>query len=211
MSCSLSRKSSGRRRSGPGSMSSSAPLPGRGGGRGRRGGRRRRPSPLPSDPLPVCGHGDVGKGSALARRRLVVVDVSVNMFGKFQQSPIYSGRCLLPLLRQSGGHSGYATETGTVVTGAVLGLGCFPARYCATTGPHGPESAETCGASTGAVLGQGRAMPVVNDRCLWSDSAENCGFSAVAVRRRGRRHLCRGAETVSHGPVQDHRAYVAVH
>ena len=45
-------------------------------------------------------------------------------------------------------------------TGAVLGQGCFPARYCASTGPHGPESAETCGASTGAVLGQG-VLPVV--------------------------------------------------
>ena len=38
-SCSLSRYSSGRRRSGPGFLSSSAPLPRRGGGRGRRGGR----------------------------------------------------------------------------------------------------------------------------------------------------------------------------
>ena len=27
-------------------------------------------------------------------------------------------------------------------TGAVLGQGCFPARYCATTGPLGPHSAE---------------------------------------------------------------------
>ena len=84
-------------------------------GGGRRGGRRRRPSPLPSDPLPVCGHGDVGKGPALARRHLVVVDVSVFMHDKFQQSPVYSGRCLLPFLRQSGGHSSCATETGTAV------------------------------------------------------------------------------------------------
>ena len=38
-SCSLSRSSSGRRRSGPGFVSSSAPLPRQGGGRGRRGGR----------------------------------------------------------------------------------------------------------------------------------------------------------------------------
>ena len=45
-------------------------------------------------------------------------------------------------------------------TGAVLGQGCFPDRYCATTGPYGPESAETCVASTGAVLGQG-VLPVV--------------------------------------------------
>ena len=81
----------------------------------RRGGRGRLPSPLPSVPPLVCGHGDVGKGPALARRRLVVVDVSVNMYDKFQQSPIFSGRCLLPFLRQSGGHSNYATETGTVV------------------------------------------------------------------------------------------------
>ena len=35
MSCSLSRNSSGRRRSGPGFLSSSAPLPRRAGGRGR--------------------------------------------------------------------------------------------------------------------------------------------------------------------------------
>ena len=39
----------------------------------------------------------------------------MNMFDKFQQSPIFSGRCLLPFLRQSGGHSNYATETGMVV------------------------------------------------------------------------------------------------
>ena len=78
------------------------------GERGKRGGRRRRPSPLPSDPPPVCGHGDVGKGPAFARRRLVVVDVFVNMYDKFQQSPFYTGRCLLPFLRQSGGHSCYA-------------------------------------------------------------------------------------------------------
>ena len=70
------------------------------GERGKRGGRRRRPSPLPSDPPPVCGHGDVGKGPAFARRRLVVVDVSVSMYDKFQQSPFCSGRCLLPFLRQ---------------------------------------------------------------------------------------------------------------
>ena len=89
------------------------------GGRGKRGGRRRRPSLLPSDPPPVCGRGDVGKGPAFARRRLVVVDVFVNMYDKFQQSPFYSGRCLLPFLRQSGGHSSYATETGTVVYCAV--------------------------------------------------------------------------------------------
>ena len=38
-SCSLSRSSSGRRSSGPGFVSSSAPLPRQGGGRGRRGGR----------------------------------------------------------------------------------------------------------------------------------------------------------------------------
>ena len=38
-SCLLSRYSSGRRRSGPGFLSSSAPLPRQGGGRGRRGGR----------------------------------------------------------------------------------------------------------------------------------------------------------------------------
>ena len=48
-----------------------------------------------------------------------------------------------------------------------------------------------------------------------SDTAENCGDAAVAARRffvPGRRHLCRGAETVSHGPVQDHRnSPVAVH
>ena len=38
-------------------------------------------------------------------------------------------------------------------------------------------------------------------------SAENCGDSAVAARRLffepGRRHLCRGAEADSHGPVQE--------
>ena len=78
------------------------------GERGKRGGRRRRPSPLPSVPPPVCGRGDVGKGPAFARRRLVVVDVFVNMYDKFHQSPFYSGRCLLPFLRQSGGHFCYA-------------------------------------------------------------------------------------------------------
>ena len=39
-----------------------------------------------------------------------------------------------------------------------------------------------------------------------SDTAEYCGGAAVAARRflgPGRRHLCRGAETDSHGPVQD--------
>ena len=49
--------------------------------------------------------------------------------------------------------------------------------------------------------------PVVhNNRCLGYDSAENCGNSAVAACRffgPGRRHLCRGAETISHGLVQE--------
>ena len=48
-----------------------------------------------------------------------------------------------------------------------------------------------------------------------SDTAEYCGGAAVAARRflgPGRRHLCRGAETDSRGPVQDHRnSPVAVH
>ena len=48
-----------------------------------------------------------------------------------------------------------------------------------------------------------------------SDTAEYCGGAAVAARRflgPGGRHLCRGAETDSHGPVQDHRnSPVAVH
>ena len=74
--------------------------------------KKRSKRKLPS-PLLVYGYGAVGKGPALARRRLVVVDVSVNMHDKFQQSPVYSGRCLLPFLRQCGGHSSCATETGT--------------------------------------------------------------------------------------------------
>ena len=40
----------------------------------------------------------------------------------------------------------------TVQTGLAVLQGCVPARCWATTGPHGPDSAETCG-STGAVLG----------------------------------------------------------
>ena len=52
------------------------------------------------------------------------------MYDKFQQSPICSGRCLLPFLRQSGGHSCYACrdvypqcklQKTVVPTGAVLG------------------------------------------------------------------------------------------
>ena len=41
---------------------------------------------------------------------------------------------------------------------------------------------------------------------LWVSRAQNCGDSAVAARRLfgpGRRHLCRVAETISHGPVQE--------
>ena len=47
---------------------------------------------------------------------------------------------------------------------------------------------------------------VVQRQVLGFDSAENCGDSAVAARRifgPGRRHLCRGAEADSHGPVQE--------
>ena len=59
-------------------------------------------------------------------------------------------------------------------------------------------------------------MPVVVPTAAHgSDTAENCGGAADAARRflgLGRRHLCRGAETDSHGPVQDHRiSPVAVH
>ena len=44
-----------------------------------------------------------------------------------------------------------------------------------------------------------------NNRCLGYDSVENCGDSAVADRLLfgpGRRHLCRVAETISHGPFR---------
>ena len=36
-------------------------------------------------------------------------------------------------------------------TGAVLGQCCFPARYCATTGPLGPHSADICAGAAVAV------------------------------------------------------------
>ena len=106
-----------------------------------------------------------GQGSVLARRRLVVVDVSVNMYDMFQQLPIYSGRCLLPFLRQSGGHSSYATETGAVV----YRCSCFPARYCATTGPLGPHSADICAGSAFAVHRWSSTSLFLRSCCyLWS-------------------------------------------
>ena len=95
---------------------------------------------------------------------------------------------VLRVPRQTGGHSCCATETGTHNVLLV----------------------------PGAVLGQGRAMPVVVlTGAYGSNTAEYCGGAAVAARRflgPGRRHLCRGAETDSLGPVQDHRnSTVAVH
>ena len=44
-------------------------------------------------------------------------------------------------------------------------------------------------------------MPVVfNDRCPVLPCLENCGFSTVPALRQGRRHACRDAEAVFHGP-----------
>ena len=71
-----------------------------------------------------------GQGSRFRSSLFGGCGVFVNMYDKFQQSPFYSGRCLLPFLRLSGGHSCYAcrdvyiqcTLQKTVVpTGAVLG------------------------------------------------------------------------------------------
>ena len=135
-----------------------------------------------------------GQGPAFARRRLVAVDVSVNMYNKFQQSPIYSGRCLLPFLRQSGGHSNYATETGTVVYRCSSRTRLFPCPVMCYAGSLGPQSARTCGVPTGAVLGQGCLLPgIVPHRPL-------CGSTGAVRGDDGRLHPSRGAKADPHGP-----------
>ena len=162
----------------------------------RRVPRKRKKSPLPSDPPPVCGHGDVGKGPALACRRLVVVDVSVNMYDKFQQSPIFSGRCLLPFLRQSGGHSNYATETGTVVYRCSSRTRLFPCPVLCYDWPSWSRecknlwSSHRCSSWTRLF-----SCPVL---CL---TGRRAGSTGTVRGEDGRHHPSRGAKADLHGPA----------
>ena len=208
--------------------------------------RSKRSSP---SPLLVYGYGAVGKGPALARRRLVVVDVSVNMYDMFQQLPIYSGRCLLPFLRQSGGHSSYATETSTVVYRCSSWTMLFSCLVLCNDRPSWSSQCRflrwfrSCSSSmvvdipvfaqlllpmvlpvqktieTPQLQSVRWSMPLLcrscharcrADRCLWFRHCRKllrCRSCSSLIR-----HLCRGAETDSHGPVQDHRTSpVAVH
>ena len=87
-------------------------------GRGRRGGRGGR---LVPPPVPLVAALVVDSGSGVFAMLVLLVPVHLVMCSLWLMSgpccslPIYSGRCLLPFFRQSGGHSSYATETGTVV------------------------------------------------------------------------------------------------
>ena len=198
-------------------------------------GRRRRPSPLPSDPPPVCGHGDVGKGPAFARRRLVVVDVSVNMYDKFQQSPIYSGRCLpsisstkwwtFPVMRaETCTHSANCAEDRRDPTRAVLGLyvlvvvqrqvrgrGC--AENCSWTVPPPGIGGVSFGPSPNL-----DTKHTIYELCLPIERGLGMSMDfqtpAAAVCRQCLCHPCRVAEADHHEvdrPVDHADSAVAVH
>ena len=101
-------------------------------GRKKRKKRRKKKTPKSSSFRSSSGVRPrrCGQGSRFRSSSFGGCGVFVNMYDKFQQSPIYSGRCLLPFLRLSGGHSCYACrdvytqcklQKTVVLTGAVLG------------------------------------------------------------------------------------------
>ena len=172
----------------------------------RRKKKKRKRRKLPKAPLPRCGRPcDLQRQVPAALRVLRVPRQNGGHSCSATETGTHSvllgpgavlgqGRCAGVVQRL-----GYGQTVQKTVLAPQLQFRRSTSLRAAEANPHGPACSENHRDSAVAV-GQvaGRAMPaVVNDRCLWSDSAENCGFSAVAVRRRGRRHLCRGAETVS--------------